>query len=338
MAASTNPLSPAYTPEIWATEGIAFLRENLVMARLIHRDFEDDLAQYGDTVHTRRPVELTVQDWSPSSGGNPYIEEQNPPSGTSGAAGWPNWPIGTSSVSANVELLNSYTLDIVLNKLKYTSFLIEDHTRAISFKDIMADFVQPAVVPLARLVDTDIITEFKTGTDYQAATVASSETTGASSGTLDEQDIVDARKVLNDQLCPMDSRRLVLHPTHEADLLMRDLFVMLIESGSWEALVNATLGRKFGFDVYTTQNLPDGTPATDESLAFTKRALALVTRPLPAPRGGLGALAATQSLDGVSLRVVTTYSAAHKGTIVSFDILYGVQLLDAACAVKVARS
>jgi len=328
MAASELPLSVAYTPEIWATEGIMFLRENLVMARLIHRDFENDLSSYGDTVHTRRPKELTIQNWHPTAG-VPFIENLNP--GTDAP-----FQQGVAGASANVELLNSYTLDIVLDKLHYTSFLIEDHTRAISFKDIMADFVEPAVVPLARQVDTDIITEFKTGTDYDDRVVATSNTDGAASTTIDEQDLIDARKTLNDQLCPMDGRTLVVSPTHEAELLKRDLFLKANESGSREALVNANLGRKFGFDIYTTQNLPDDSNNHD-SLAFNRRALALVTRPLPSPGGGLGALASTQSMDGVSLRVVTTYSAQHKGTIVSFDLLYGVQLLDRDCAVKIQR-
>ncbi|MEX0827859.1 MAG: hypothetical protein WD005_02800, partial [Haliea sp.] len=45
----------AFVPEVWAQEGLAILEENMVAANLVHRDFENQIASFGDVVNTRRP-------------------------------------------------------------------------------------------------------------------------------------------------------------------------------------------------------------------------------------------------------------------------------------------
>ena len=39
-------------------EGLAILEENMVMANLVHRDFENEIAKFGDVVNTRKPGEF----------------------------------------------------------------------------------------------------------------------------------------------------------------------------------------------------------------------------------------------------------------------------------------
>ena len=48
-------------PELWAHEGLTMLEENMVMANLVHRDFEDTIAKFGDVVNTRRPGEFKIR-------------------------------------------------------------------------------------------------------------------------------------------------------------------------------------------------------------------------------------------------------------------------------------
>ena len=45
----------AFIPQLWANESIAILEENMVIGNLVHRDFENTVASYGDTVNTRKP-------------------------------------------------------------------------------------------------------------------------------------------------------------------------------------------------------------------------------------------------------------------------------------------
>src|SRR6516164_9983083 len=49
-----NAIQP-FIPQLWAQESLAILEENMVATALIHRDFEPIVANFGDTVNTRRP-------------------------------------------------------------------------------------------------------------------------------------------------------------------------------------------------------------------------------------------------------------------------------------------
>jgi len=146
--------------------------------------------------------------------------------------------------------------------------------------------------------------------------------------------LISARKLLSDNQCPMEGRRLVLGTEHESDLLRVDNFVKANEAGSTDALTNANLGRKFGFDIYVSQNITNSTRITaadarPQSFCFHKNVMTLVTRPLPPVPAGMGAVSTTQSLDDVSMRVTNSYEHRFKGVVVSFDVLYGVKLMDA---------
>jgi len=320
--------STAYTPEIWAIESLMVLRNNLVMARLVHRDFDNVIAQAGDKVQTRKPTKLTAQTWSGIGGFATDIEALD------------------NKTELKVEQLQAQTLTVTLDKLKYTSFIVEDKESALSIKNLRDEYIIPAMDPLAEAVDDDIVSEFTalTSADFAGNAVAAISDdsagtegpppAGATGAAMDAGDIIFARKTLNDNQCPMEGRRLVLSSEHESDLLRVDNFVRANEAGSTEALTNAGLGRKFGFDIYTTQNIPVSTRVTAsdsaaQSLAFHRNAVTLVTRPLPPVPTGMGAVSTTQSLDDVSMRVTNSYEHRFKGVVVSFDLLYGVKLMDA---------
>ena len=215
----------------------------------------------------------------------------------------------------------------MLDSLKYTQFILEDFTRAVSIANVMEEYMEPAIHPIAQQIDTDLITEFLTGTadvngSNPVATVASG---GATSG-IDEDNIIDAKTLLDNQLCPQAGRVILLGPNHENDLLKRALFHQADMSGSREVLVNANLGRKFGFTFFSSQNVPDDSNG-DHSLAFVRDVMTLASRRLPPP--GPGAAGASVTLDGIGMRVVQQYVTQMKGTVIGFDTLYGTQLLDA---------
>ena len=43
------------TPNVIANEALMVLKNNLVMANLVHRDYENEFVKVGDTVTARRP-------------------------------------------------------------------------------------------------------------------------------------------------------------------------------------------------------------------------------------------------------------------------------------------
>ncbi|UCG53516.1 MAG: hypothetical protein JSW58_08160 [Candidatus Latescibacterota bacterium] len=312
-------VSTIYPPEVWAIESLMVLRDNLLMAGLVHRDFEKEVASAGDTVRTRKPQKLTVQDFAQQSG-------------TTAAAA-----IGTSLV---VENLNAREVTVVLDKHKYTAFLVEDRDAATSIKDLREEFIVPAIDPISQQVDDDVMTEICTGADYTGTdtiTLVADGTVGIADA-LDENDVIAGRKQLQDTQCPPSGRNLVLCTEHESDLLKRSLFHQANTAGTTAALREASLGRIFGFETFSSQNVPAvaDTDASPQSLAFHKNAMALVTRPLMSIPNGLGAVSAVRVLDNIGIRITTSYEHSAKGVVISFDILYGVQFLDAnlACSLN----
>lgn len=296
-----------YPAEIWANESLIVLRDNLVLARLVHRDFEPVVAAYGYKVHTRKPVKLPVKTFAGQSGTN-----------------------ATSTIE--VDNLNALPLSVTLDQHKYAAFIIEDVDASTSIKDLREEFIMPAIEPVAHNVDDALMTElFSTSsTDVHGTYVVSvADSTVGLGAAMDEDDIVAARKKLNDQQCPTEGRRLVVSTEHEADLLKSDLFVQVQQSGSTEALVNAQLGRKLGFDIYMSQNVPTAvdTDSTAQSIAFHRNAITLVTRPLNKPNAP-NVASAVADLDGIGIRVQSAYDINKLGTVVAVDLLYGVQLLD----------
>lgn len=310
-------VSTIYPPEIWAVESLMVLRDNLLMAALVHRDFEDEVATHGDTVRTRKPTKLTVQDFAQQSGTN------------------------ASLANLTVENLNAREITVVLDRHKYTSFIVEDRDEATSVKDLREEFIIPAIDPISQAVDDDVMDEYQNGTDVEGNPVVlvAAGTLGAGNA-MDENDIIEADRALNDTQCPRSPRVMVLGTQHNADVIGRPLFHQANTSGSTAALREANLGRAFGFETFMSQNVPTGNntdnAGQNQSYAFHRNVLALVTRPLPGIPAGLGATSSVQTIDQIGVRVTNSYEHQAKGVVVSFDVLYGLQLLDQNLGVIVA--
>lgn len=69
-------------------------------------------------------------------------------------------------------------------------------------------------------------------------------------------------------------------------------------------------------------------PPGEYNLAFLRGAMTMVVRPLALPRPGLGAQAAQVNINGLSMRATLTYDGNKQGTLVTLDMLFGVQVLD----------
>jgi hypothetical protein len=187
------------------------------------------------------------------------------------------------------------------------------------------DFSQQLLIP-AMQAFADKIDKYLLGL---ASGVTNNVTYTIGSGTA-RNTIVDARKFLTDNAVPLTNRNFVFGGNMEADLLKTDLFTSAEKVGDeGTALREASLGRKFGLDMYTDQNV------TNVDLMFHKNAFALVTRPLALPQGS--DKSAIVNYDGFGLRVTYGYDINKKSDIVSIDMLCGVKLLDKKLAAKITE-
>ena len=268
------------TMDMIAKEALMILRNNAVMAGLVHRDYSNDfVAGVGDTITIRKPATFTVKDFVESTG-------------------------------ITVQDATEASQTVKMDKFYDVSFAVTSKDLTMNISDFSAQLLVPAMMAFRDKIDAEII---------KKAVEATHVVTHAQ-GKIAPEDIISARKLLNDGATPLSMRSLVVGTQAEADLLSSELFVSADKVGGTEGLKEASLGRKFGFDTYVDQNVGK------KSLAFHKNALAFVTRPLALPQGNKES--AIVNYDGFGLRVVKDYDINHKKDIISIDMVCGVALLN----------
>jgi len=232
----------AFIPEQWANEGLAILEENMVMANLVSRDFEPEVRNYGDVVNTRRPGTFTI---TRKADGDTLVPE--------------------TAAATNVP--------VRLDQWFYKNFVIKDGEASLSFQDLVDQYLTPAMQVIARSIDRAImgrIHAFLTGSTNRAGTLC-----GLNASTS-QNDVLEARQRLNENLAPMVGRNLVLSPASETALLKNPMFVRANERGDGgTALENAALGRILGFNTYLDQNVNCVLTGADTTTTYLTSAAAL---------------------------------------------------------------
>ena len=271
------------TPDIIAREALMVLRNNAVMANLVHRDYSNEFAgAVGDEITVRKPATFVANEYNGS---------------------------------INVQDATESGVTVKLDKHLDVSFAVTAKQMTLDIADFSKQLLVPAMQAFADKVDKYLIALESEATSRHAH----------ADGVIAPADLIAARKFLTENAAPLADRRFIVGATAEADLLGNELFVSAEKVGDTAALREASLGRKFGMDIYVDQNVAKNGNYTP-SIAFHKNAMALVTRPLALPQGA--AKAAIVNYDGFGLRVVYGYDMDKKTDTISIDMLCGVKLLD----------
>ena len=206
-------------PKILARALMALL-EAAVMPRLVNGDYSADAAKKGDTINVPIPSAVGTQDVAPS----------NTP------------PAPGDTVSE--------TVPIPLNYWKQNTpiHLTDKDLVEIDARDAFLPMqMSEAVRSLANEVNLSIHKEYRGpvrgvfGVEGTAGTTPFGTSIGVKSAT-------QVRKVLNQQVCPKDSRRGVLDFDAEAQALELDAFNDASTTLSAEVKIEGEIGRKFGID------------------------------------------------------------------------------------------
>lgn len=213
-----NSLDPLY-PELWAYESMAILEENLLAANMVYRDFENTVARFGDTVNTRKPGEFVA---------------------------------GRKAVNDDVTTQNatSTNIPVVLNQFPHVSFLLRDGEEAWAFKDLVTEYLSPAMLAMARMVDQIVLGQYPQFMTNQVGTVQSISSSNAKARILDLRNKMNVNKVYE------AGRNVLWSPNSETAVLNTDIFLQANTAGDGgQAMREAMLGRKMGFDHYMCQNM-----------------------------------------------------------------------------------
>ena len=212
-------------------QGLMVLREAAVMPRLVRTDYMGQAAQKGSTIDIPVARDQTVADVTPS------------PTYSSAASNTP----GLVQVSmANWKKTDFFLTDKEMAEIDRDQHFVPMQTAAAAkalandidqaihkdYKGVYGFVGTPAVVPFSAVVT-----------------------------------VTDARKVLNQQLCPVDGmRRIVMDPTAEAQALQLSAYSDVEKTQDRAVKIEGEIGRKFGFDHFMSQNVQTHTAGTVASV------------------------------------------------------------------------
>jgi hypothetical protein len=212
----------AFIPELWAQEGLAILEENMVVAALVHRDFENEIRNFGDVVNTRKPGEFRIS----------------------------RKKDGTTLTQQDASATN---VPVALDQWFYTSFTIKDGEASKAFQDLVDIYLRPAMQSIARGIDRAVLGRVHNFVQTPAKRSGRLENLTSANA---KDYVLEVREVLNVNKAPAAGRSLILSPASETALLKTDMFIKANERGDGgTALENAQLGRILGFTTYMDQNV-----------------------------------------------------------------------------------
>ena len=284
-----------------AVDALPALMGNLVMGNLVNRSFEPTLAQAGDTVNV--PIPPTMIANNIAEGGS--VVTQNP-------------SVGNAA--------------IVLNTHAEATFQIPDVTKILAVPDLLKLYMQPAVIALAEKIESDLLNLYSQFT--------ANAPLGVSGIAITEAVIDQAETVLfKAKVPPSQSKYIVVDADSYSALRQIPRFSEYANAGDagLRALVDGSIGKLKDFYIFRSQFVPKtgSAPVTTHNLAFAKDAIGLVTRRLPQPLPGTGAIADYAELGNFGMRVMMSYAPNTLAQQFTVDVLYGCAVLRNSFGVQI---
>lgn len=206
------------TADIIAKEAVAILENELVMANLVHRGYEEEFTNrvngytVGETVSIRRPADFTVRD---------------------------------GAVAQNQDVVEGKTT-FTVDKQKGVDFKFTSQDLTLQIGDLSERVMKPALVQLANQVDRDVFALYKDIPNH---------VTIPSGGINSYADFALAAERMDVIGIPESDRRAVLTATDKWAMLgsQTALYMQDVAKGAFR---EANMGRIGGIDTYSSLNAP----------------------------------------------------------------------------------
>lgn len=292
------------TPSVLAKNALATLRNSLVIANLVSRDYDADFnGKVGDTITVRTPATFTVDEFDRANG----IE---------------------------LQAITEGSFTVTLDTVPDVSFALTSEEQTLELDDFRGRILEPAMFAHAEYIDASVAEALIDAAEHGSGggTVSG---TGSSAGDKVAA-FREARKVLSRNKLPLAPRHAVLSPEGVYAVSGDSTILQVNTSGSPLALREGAVGRLAGFDSYETQVLGygSGDKGQADGVAFHPSAVALVTRTLEKPMGVADSQVAVENYQGYGLRVVKAYDVDKKQDVCSIDYLIGVEPIRRQAAVQ----
>lgn len=286
----------AYTPVIWAQMGIAILAENIVMPKLVRRDFSPLVAQAGDTVNTRKPAKMTATDVD-------------------------------ATLGVTVQDVSSINVAVTLDQHKNATFKIYDREASRSFENLVDEFMKPATLSISNAIDKSCLALFTDIPTIIDVTSAGNWKTAINTARTRLNKLLappDPRYgvVSDDDDGALSNLDNILKANEAGS-------AAALREGVVGRLKGFNMAR-------SSNIINVGSPGVRHNLFFHQDAFALVSRVLSPATGstpGANQMSIQDPVTGLALRVTIHYNATLLSTQITVDTLYGVKTLDSSLAV-----
>lgn len=215
-----------FVPDIWSARILSNLSRTAVAAGICNRDYEGDTTM-GDSVKITSITDPTIGSYA-----------------------------GTTITT---EAITDATQALALDQKKYFSVYLDDVERAqaVNGGAILREAVDRASYGLANTLDAYVLNLIATGAsssnpDHLIAEATISTVTDAYDA------LVNWGALLDEQDVPPENRWTVVTPGFYGKLLKDSRFIAAGDVQSAETRANGLVGRAAGFEVFKSNNLPDG--------------------------------------------------------------------------------
>lgn len=224
---------------------------------------------------------------------------------------------GDSILYQNV---NETAVDVTMNHI-YNAVKVSDEALSLDLENFGAQVTRVQVEAVSRRAE-DELSAVMNG-------LASDNGNTAPTETNIEDEILTARETLSAANVPAAGRYLAVAPDVSTMLLKSDKFTRVNESGSDDALREATIGRLYGFTIVESNALTSTT-----AVAYHRSGLVLANRTPVMPRGASDS--ATASAGGFSLRHIFQYDPSILSDVSVLSTFAGSNVVSADRVYKIS--
>lgn len=223
-----------FIPQVWSALLKENLRKNLVFGSLCNRNYEGDIAQWGDTVHIHNLADITVRPYTPNSD------------------------------IAEPEQLSGEDTTLVIDHGVYYNFYINDVDKAQTNADLMSAAMRGAAHRIAEDTEEYIISKIVEGAGEKTSSKVES-------GKFYEL-LVSLKMSMDEKNVPRAGRVVIVPPSVEADLLLDQRFITGNGAVSDARLAEGSVARAAGFDIYISNDLSNQLIAmTPDAVTFANQ-------------------------------------------------------------------
>ena len=220
-----------FIPTIWSTKILQHMRDNLVYAGLVNRDYEGEITRRGSSVEVSMPGEVTIKDMpSRTHGDTKAIREIDAPEG-----------------------MEVQKVTLLIDQEKYFNFGVDDVDKVQMNLDLMNSYTESASYGFQSTIEKHVAeimakeAKLVLGSDQQPVALTSENI---------YKELIKMKVGLDKANVPPVGRFVVLPPEAEGLLLEDNKFVYVGTSSSEDSLKNGKVFRACGFDIAISNNVP----------------------------------------------------------------------------------